>query len=221
MRSDYFLEEFKKVKRPTFYGEMKKSEDAKVWFLGMKKLFILHSYSKNMKSNIATFSLKWKEDIWWEDVKNVKGIWEDDLILDELERLFKKKYLSERYYDEIAKDFYNLQMGSMTDYQCTSKFLELLRYVPYIKEEKAKIHRFISGLLVAYRDQIEFDELRSLEEAIRMLKHCYEQSKHKAEPKHGFKGNEKFKGKWPPKWGRHQDVDEKENVVPYKKFNAV
>jgi len=36
-----------------------------------------------------------------------------------------------------------------------------------------------------------------------------------------LKGNEKFKGKWPPKWGRLQETGEKENVVPYKKFNIV
>jgi len=48
--------------------------------------------------------------------------------------------------------------------------------VPYIKEEKGKIQRFISGFLVSFKDNIEFDELRSLEEAIRKLKYCYEKS---------------------------------------------
>ena len=45
--------------------------------------------------------------------------------------------------------------------------------MPYLKEEKVKIQRIISELLVAFKDKIEFDELRSLEEAIRKLKHCY------------------------------------------------
>lgn len=53
-------------------------------------------------------------------------------------------------------------------------FLGMLRYVPYLKQEKAKFERFISGLLVAHKDQIEFDEPRLLEEAIQKLKHCYE-----------------------------------------------
>ena len=74
-------------------------------------------------------------------------------------------------------------MGSMTDEEYTSKFLELLRYVPYLKEEKAKIQRFISGLLIAFKDMFEFDEPRSLEEVIQKLKHCYEQSKHRFETK--------------------------------------
>jgi len=70
-------------------------------------------------------------------------------------------------------------MGSMTDYEYTSRFLELLRYVPYLKKEKAKAKRFISRFPVAYKDQIKFDEPRLLEEAIQKLNHCYEQSQSK------------------------------------------
>jgi len=43
-RSEYLLEEFKKVKAPTFDGEIKKLEDAEAWLLGMKKFFKLHNY---------------------------------------------------------------------------------------------------------------------------------------------------------------------------------
>ena len=73
-RSDmgYLPDDFKKLKPPTFDREMKKSQDAKAWMLGMRKFFKLHDYSENMKGKIATFSLKSKVDIWWEDVKEFK-----------------------------------------------------------------------------------------------------------------------------------------------------
>lgn len=67
-------DEFKKSKPPTFDGELKKLEDAKTSLLGMKKFFELHDYTKNMKARISIFSLKGKADIWWEDVKRVRGI---------------------------------------------------------------------------------------------------------------------------------------------------
>ena len=86
-------------------------------------------------------------------------------------------------------------MGSMTDEEYTSRLLELLRYVPYLKEEKAKIQRFISGFLVTFKDMIEFDGPRSLEEAIWKLKRCFEQSKCRSETKPDWKGNDKNKGK--------------------------
>ena len=65
-------------------------------------------------------------------------------------------------------------MGSMTDDEYIGRFLELLRYVSYLMEENAKIQRFISGLPVAFKDRIEFDESRSAEEDIRKLRNCYE-----------------------------------------------
>lgn len=53
-------------------------------------------------------------------------------------------------------EFYELQMGSMIDDEYTGRFLELLRYVPYLKDEKTKVQRFISGIPTTYRDHIEF-----------------------------------------------------------------
>jgi len=78
----------------------------------------------------------------------------------------RKKYLYERYYHDKAKEFYDLKIGFMTNEEYTSRFLELLRYVPYHKEEKAKIQGFINGLSVSFKDIIEFEEPRLLEEAI-------------------------------------------------------
>ena len=115
-----------------------------------------------MKWKITTFSLKGKENIWWEYRKNVRCIYEEELTWSYFERLFQKKYLLERYYDARVKDFYELQMGSMKYDGYTSRFLELLRYVPYL-----------NGLPTTYGDQIEFDKPKSWEEAIRKLKHCY------------------------------------------------
>lgn len=154
-------------------------------------------------------------------MKNSRSIREEELIWDEFERCFKEIYLSERYYDDRAKEFYKLRMGSMKDDEYTSIFLELLRYVSYLKDEKVKIQRFISGLPKEFRDHIDFDEPQSFEEAIRKLKHCYEYLKHKSKPKHVWKVNKYTKGKWPQKQGRFQDAGEKDNVAPYKKFNAV
>ena len=49
-------------------------------------------------------------------------------------------------------------------------FLELLRYVRYIKDEKVKIQRLLSELPQYCKDIIEFYEPRTLEEAIRKAK---------------------------------------------------
>eukprot|EP00253_Pinus_taeda_P013589 PITA_13589 len=43
-------------------------------------------------------------------------------------------------------------------------FTSLLRYVPYIKEEKAKVQRFISSLPAYMGERIEFDNPKSMDE---------------------------------------------------------
>ena len=88
-------------------------------------------------------------------------------------------YLSDRYYDDNIKEFHELQLGQWTMEEYANNFLELLRYVRYIKDEKVKIKHFLSGLPQSYKDKIEFYEPRTLEEAIRKAKYCYEQSKGK------------------------------------------
>ena len=65
--------------------------------------------------------------------------------------------------------------------ELSSKFLSLLRYVPYIIDENPKIHRFLSCLPLSFEDIIEYDNLKTLEEAMRKANFCYEQNKNKRE----------------------------------------
>jgi hypothetical protein len=65
------------------------------------------------------------------------------------------------------QEFFELKLGNMTMEEYEKKFLELLRYVGFIKEEKVKIQRFLSGLPSFYKDKIQFDEPKTLEETIR------------------------------------------------------
>jgi hypothetical protein len=62
-----------------------------------------------------------------------------------------------------------------------------MRYVPYIKDEKVKMQRFISGLPQSYRDIIEFDEPKTLEDTIQKARYFYEQFKSKTEPHEDWK----------------------------------
>ena len=75
-----------------------------------------------------------------------------------------------------------------------NRFLELLRYVRYIKDEKVKIQRFLSGLPQSYKDRIKFYEPRTLEEVIRKAKYCYDHNRGKHDYHKAWKDerNEKF-----------------------------
>ena len=56
-----------------------------------------------------------------------------------------------------------------------NKFIELLHFVPYIKEEKVKVQWFLSCLRPSYKDQIEFDNPKTLDEVLRKEILCFEQ----------------------------------------------
>eukprot|EP00253_Pinus_taeda_P012699 PITA_12699 len=62
-----------------------------------------------------------------------------------------------------------------------NRFTSLLFYVPYLKEEKAKVQRFVSSLPMYMRERIEFDNPKSMDEAIRKARICYQQSKQKGD----------------------------------------
>jgi hypothetical protein len=76
------------------------------------------------------------------------------------------------------------------------RFMELLRYVPYLKDEKVRVQHFLSGFPQSYQDQIEFDKPKTLEDTIQKAKCCYDQSKHKKEPSKDWKEEE-----WIPEEG--------------------
>ena len=111
----------------------------------------------------------------------MKWVREEDLSWKRFEKYFPKKYLSERYFDEKAKEFYELKLGQLTMEEYVNKFVDLLRYVPYIKAEKAKVQHIISGLPKEYWNIIEFNEPKTLEDTIRKETYCHEQYGHWAE----------------------------------------
>jgi hypothetical protein len=49
--------------------------------------------------------------------------------------------------------------------------------VPYIREDKVKIQRFLRFLPQSYKDKIEFDNPKTLSEVFRKAKMCYDQYK--------------------------------------------
>lgn len=79
-------------------------------------------------------------------MKNVGSIQEQDVTWESFLQYFKDKYLTKQFYDEKAKEFHDLRLGQMTMDEYITKFTSLLRYVPYLQEEKAKVQRFLSSL---------------------------------------------------------------------------
>ena len=112
----------------------------------------------------------------------------------QFKKYFKQKYFSDRYYAYKIKEFHELKLGQLTMEESANKFLELLRYVKYIRDDKVEIWRFLSRLPQSYKYRNEFDGPQTLEEAIRKAKYFYDQNKIKPDLHKAWKDkkNEKF-----------------------------
>jgi hypothetical protein len=171
--------EMNKIKPPTFDGEHKREEDAETWLLGKKNYFQLQNYSAHAEGRIAMYQLKGKASMWWDQFVQVQHIREKEVTWKEFKRYFEKKYLTKRYYDRKMKEFFELKLGSMTIDEYERKFLELLKYVPFIKDEAIKIRRYLSGLPPSIGNKIQYDDPKTMEETIRREKCLYEQKREK------------------------------------------
>ena len=57
-----------------FIGEIEKGEEVEALLSGMKKYFQIYNYSNELKEKMAIYNMTRKADIWWKDIKKVKGI---------------------------------------------------------------------------------------------------------------------------------------------------
>lgn len=49
---------------------------------------------------MAIYNLTGKADIWWQDLKRIKSIKEKEVTWTMFKSLFKKKFLSEQYFED-------------------------------------------------------------------------------------------------------------------------
>jgi hypothetical protein len=75
------------------------------------------------------------------------------------------------------KELFELNLGSMTIDEYERKFLELLKYVSFIKDETVNIQRYLSGFPSFISYKVQYDDPKTLEETIRRAKGLYDQQK--------------------------------------------
>ena len=88
-----------------------------------------------------------------------------------------------------------------------NKFLSLLRYVPYLVDEKPKVQQFLSCIPYHIKDRIEYDNPKTLEEAMRKANFCFEQNRKK-----------EILANWKAKKNNNQFEQKKKDFVPNRNF---
>jgi hypothetical protein len=75
------------------------------------------------------------------------------------------------------QEFFEIRLGRISMGEYENKFLDSLKYVGFIKDEKVNKQRFLSGMPSFYIDLIQYDEPRTLTDTIRKDKYLYEKGK--------------------------------------------
>jgi hypothetical protein len=108
------------------------------------------------------------------------------------------------------KELFELKLGSMTIDEYERRFLELLKYVSFIKDEQVKIHRYLSGMPSFISDKIQYDDPKTLEETIRRDKFIYDQ----------HRGRPTFQNAWEDKKKRNMEQRRKGTKPPFFRNNS-
>ena len=119
-----------------------------------------------MEARVAIYHLQGNESIQWDHIVNLKDINIDILSWKKFNKYFYKEYLYENYYDKNMEELFELKLRIMTMDAYENNFQELLKYAEFIKCEKVKIQRFISGLIESYSDKIQPDRPKNLKDII-------------------------------------------------------
>jgi hypothetical protein len=159
----------------------------------MRKYFQLQNYSSHAEGRIAMYQLKGKASMWWDQLVQVQHIREKDIIWKEFKRYFEKKYLTKRYYYRKMKELFEIKLSSMTIDEYEQRFLELMKYVPFIKDKNLKIHRYLSGLPPSIGEKIQYDDPKTMEETIKREKCLYEKQKENPTFQKAWEDKKKFK----------------------------
>jgi hypothetical protein len=139
------------------------------------------------------YQLKGKASMWWDQLVQVKHVIEKDITWKEFKRYFERKYLTKRYYDRKMKELFELKLGSMTIDEYERRFLELLKYVLFIKDEAVQIQRYLSALPPPIGDKIQYDDPKTMEETIKREKCLYEKQREKPTFRKAWDDQKKFK----------------------------
>ena len=79
------------------------------------------------------------------------------------------------------------RLGMLTMEEFVTKFVNLQRYVPFFRDEKAKVYRFINRFPSTYKENIEFEIPKTMDEGIRKSKLCYHLFKPRSEVTRSWK----------------------------------
>jgi hypothetical protein len=145
--------ELEKVKFPEFFGAPDGTA-VEAWLENMVMCFALRDYTSSMKVRMAVFQLKGSALLWWKTLLLQLNMAVEDMSWELFQEWFRERYLSEEFIEHQLNEFNALRQGGRTVPEYKARFMELLRYAPYLNMEKIKVNRFVFGFNSSLRAKV-------------------------------------------------------------------
>ena len=147
------IQEFMAHHSPAFRGGGD-SMVADHWFRQVERVLEAMEITSNVtKIRLATFQLKGESQVWWDWVKASRNL--EAMMWEEFRELFMGKFFPTSSRHAKAREFLELNQGTMTVLEYVAKFTELVRFGDdYVASDMAKVRKFEDGLNLSIRGKI-------------------------------------------------------------------
>nr|KYP62090.1 hypothetical protein KK1_016613 [Cajanus cajan] len=158
-----------KVDLPQFFGK----DDVEAyldWEMKVEKLFAFHKVSEERKVSLATLSFQGHGMYWWTSLEKKRRLHNDPSIQywNDLRSALRRRHIPSYYGRELMNKLQRLQQKDMTIEQYRQQ-MELYMMRACIREKEATtVARFLSGLNLEIRDQVELLPYKDLNDLVQL-----------------------------------------------------
>nr|KYP40588.1 hypothetical protein KK1_038072 [Cajanus cajan] len=158
-----------KVDLPQFFGK-DDVESYLDWEMKVEQLFACHRVSEERKVPLAALSFQGHAMYWWTALERERRLHNDPPIQywNDLKSAMRRRHIPTYYGRELMNKLQRLQQRDMSVEQYRQQ-MELLMMRACIREEEATtVARFLSGLNLEIRDQVELLPYRDLNDLVQL-----------------------------------------------------
>ena len=117
------------------------------WLREMEAVIKISECEENQKVKFVAHSLISEALFWWDSMQQALGdATVDAMTLTEFKKMVLERFCLKFTINKVEKELMNLEVGTMTHGEYTTRFNEMSRMVPHmITPEEAKVTRYIQG----------------------------------------------------------------------------
>ncbi|KAD4888366.1 hypothetical protein E3N88_20439 [Mikania micrantha] len=202
---------FKSCNPPSFDGK-KDAVTAHQWLREMESVIKISECNDSQKVKFEAHSFVSEALFWWDTIQQAMGEPAvEALSWESFKHLVLAKFCPKFVVDKMEKDFMNIEVGTMTHQEYTTKFNEMSRLVPHlVTPEESRIKRYIQGFPSEVRILVKGSAPGTYQSAVELTAELFEEV-------YGLGGRPMTSKR---KWRDYSQGSKKDNFKPKRKISG-